>query len=314
MRKAILLYNPASGRRRSPRAAQIEAALSVLRQAGVEADAEPTLAPGSAGEQAREACAAGYDTVVACGGDGTVHETLQGMVGGSAALGVIPLGTANSLAADLGLADDAAAAARQLLGAEPVRIAVGSIDYWQRTGGWASRYFTVAAGIGPDALLFYRLNRSLKHRWGYSVYVAQALRTWAFGSYPLFEAEFFTSGSEMLCRAQVSQVLAVRIRNFGGVLRCLAPGATLRRSSLRLVLFKTRSRACYLRYMISVLLGRIPRVRDVELLDATSVVCRPLASAPVIYAEADGESLGRIPAAISIVPDAVSLLVPRQSA
>ncbi len=310
MRKAILLYNPASGGRRAPRPAQIEAALAVLRAAGVEADAASTCAPGSAGEQARAACAQGYDTVIACGGDGTVNETLQGMAGGCADLGVIPLGTANSLAADLGISRDSVIAARQLLSSKRVRTAVGRIEYSQRSAGPTSRFFTVAAGIGPDAHLFYRLNRDLKQRFGYPAYVVDALRMWAFGTYPLFEAEFCTPGSAVPCRAEVSQVLAVRISNFGGVLRCLAPGAALRSSSLRLVLFKTRSRMRYLRYVTSIMLGRIPKVRDVELVDATSVVCRPLNAGSTIYVEADGELLGRIPARIGIVPDAVSLLAP----
>ena len=89
MRKAALLYNPASGHRRERRVAHVEEAAAVLRAAGVEALVVPTRAPGTAGEQAREAVAAGCDTIVACGGDGTVHEILPGLAGGAAALRVI---------------------------------------------------------------------------------------------------------------------------------------------------------------------------------------------------------------------------------
>ncbi|MFB3814435.1 MAG: diacylglycerol kinase family protein [Terriglobales bacterium] len=313
MRRAVLLYNPASGQQKAPCAARVETAAAVLRSAGVEADTEATRAPGSAGAQAREAIARGCDTVIACGGDGTVHETLQGVVGTAATLGVIPLGTANSLAADLCLATDPVKAARQLLAFEAVRIAVGRIEYCDRTRQPATRYFTVAAGIGPDAHLFYRLNRDLKRRFGYAVYVHDALRTWAFGNYPLFEAEFRVDSSAAPLRAEVSQILAVRIANFGGVLRRLAPGAALRSSSLRLVLFRTRSRARYLQYMTAVMLGRKPRVGCIDLVDATSVTCRPLADASRIYAEADGEALARLPVSISVVPDAVTLLVPGQT-
>ena len=103
MRKAILLYNPLSGRRRGRRLADIEAALSVLRGAGVEASAAPTRAASDATDQTKQAIAEGCDTIFACGGDGTVHEVLQGLVGADTALGIIPLGTANSLAHDLRL-------------------------------------------------------------------------------------------------------------------------------------------------------------------------------------------------------------------
>ena len=119
MRKAALFYNPLSGRRRTRRLANVEAALAVLRRGGVEAGAEPTQSQAGAGEQARQAIASGCDTVIACGGDGTAHDVLQGMVGSEAALGIIPLGTANALAHDLRLPLSPKGAARALLTATP---------------------------------------------------------------------------------------------------------------------------------------------------------------------------------------------------
>ena len=101
MRKAMLLYNPLSGRRQGRRVADVEAASKILRNAGVEILAAPTRSSTEAGAQAREAISGGCDTIFACGGDGTIHDVLQGMVGTEAALGIIPLGTANALAHDL---------------------------------------------------------------------------------------------------------------------------------------------------------------------------------------------------------------------
>ena len=103
MRRVALIYNPASGQHSRGRRAAIDKALAVLREAGVEAEALETLAPGSAGVLAEEAARRGCDTVIACGGDGTVHEVLQSLAGTQVALGVVPLGTANALAANLGL-------------------------------------------------------------------------------------------------------------------------------------------------------------------------------------------------------------------
>ena len=85
----------------------------MLRRGGVEAAAEPTQSQADAGEQARQAIAGGCDTVIACGGDGTAHDVLQGMVGSDAALGIIPLGTANALAHDLRLPLSPAGAAQR---------------------------------------------------------------------------------------------------------------------------------------------------------------------------------------------------------
>src|SRR5438445_11556797 len=122
MRKAILLYNPLSGRRRKHRVADMEAACSVLRVAGVEADPTATHSGPRASEQACEAIAAGCDTVFACGGDGTIHDVLQGMVSGSASLGIIPLGTANSLAHDLRNPQQPASSPRASLAPQPQQL------------------------------------------------------------------------------------------------------------------------------------------------------------------------------------------------
>src|SRR5450432_2366476 len=178
MHKAALFYNPLSGRRRERRLTDVAGVLKVLQQAGVEATAEPTRGQADAAEQARHAIAAGCDTIFACGGDGTAHDVLQGMVGSHAALGVIPLGTANALAHDLRLPLSAVGAARALLTAKPLRIALGRVEYTDFEGERGFRFFTVAAGIGVDAHLFYKLNPLVKGRLGMAAYYAKATRLW----------------------------------------------------------------------------------------------------------------------------------------
>jgi len=110
---------------------------------------------------------------------------------------------------------------------------------------------------------------------------------------------------------EVSQLLAVRIRDYGGVLHNFAPGATLLKDGLRLIAFKTRSRLSYFRFMMVSMFGCQSFSREVELLDAGSVECRPCnGSSPRVFAEADGELLGDLPVRIEIVPQAVTLLIP----
>jgi diacylglycerol kinase family enzyme len=319
--RAALIYNPESGRQRRTRVAQVEAARDALRAAGIEAVATPSRAAGSAGEQAREAIANGCDAVFACGGDGTVNEVLQGMVGSQAALGVIPLGTANALAADLRIPRDPAAAARAALSAGQMRVAVGQLSSTDHNGATNCRFFIVTAGIGADAHLVYTMTAAFKQRYGYAGYFACACRTWATHTYPPFEVEF-TQPDGVRRREIISQLLAARITEFGGLMRRLVPGAALNRDVLRLALFKTPDRLRYLQYMTNVWLGRQAAVRDVELADAISLECRPLHQpcqdtrwrgrniSRRIYTEADGELTGMLPASINIVPDAVTLLLP----
>jgi diacylglycerol kinase (ATP) len=311
MRKAMLLYNPLSGRRHGRRLADVEAVLSVLRNARVEASAIPTRAASDATDQTKQAIAEGCDTVFACGGDGTVHDVLQGLVGSHAALAIIPLGTANSLAHDLRLPLSPGDAAQAALTGKLRRIAVGRIEYQDFAGNRAMRYFTVTVGIGVDAHLFYKLDPQAKRRFGMAAYCAKATGLWLTHKMENFAVEIGEEGQKQ--RTGVSQLLAVRIRDFGGVLRQLAPGASLDRDDLRLVLFHTRSRLAYLRYVLRGLFGANWKVPGIELLHSAAVACRDVASSTGTksrtFVEADGELLGTLPADISMVRDAVTLLV-----
>jgi diacylglycerol kinase (ATP) len=310
MRRVALIYNPVSGQYSARRKAAVQQALDVLRAAGVEAETFVTDTPGSATLHAEEAVRAGYDAILACGGDGTVHEVLQSLVGTDVALGVIPLGTANALASNLGLTGAPAKVARALLAASPMRVPVGRIHF-QNGRGPDSRYFLVAAGVGADALLMSRLDPGLKRRFGYVLYLIEAFKIWATDPLPLFEAEFTSNGSGAQRVAEVSQLLAVRVRSFGGALREFAPGATLHSHALHLIAFGTRSRYLYLRFLLAVLAGRHTFARKIELVETATVDCRARnGSLDTLYVEADGEVLGHLPARMETVPDALMLLVP----
>ena len=313
MRKAALFYNPISGRRKKHRLKDVEAAASILRAAGIELEVAPTRAAADAGAQVRMAIRDGFDTIIACGGDGTVHDVLQGIVGRDAALGIIPLGTANAMAHDLRLPMDPAAAARALLSATAAKIAVGKIQYRDFNAIPSSRYFTVAAGVGVDAHLFYKLNRPIKDRAGMMAYYSKAINLWLTHRMRYFEVEFSSNGGEIRREARLSEMLAVRINYFGGLLRELAPGASFGRNDLRLVLCRTGNRALYLAYVFRGILGMSSGVPGIVLEHANEVACRPIAAEKPenIYVEADGELLGRLPIKLSMVPDALTVLVPK---
>src|SRR5579871_1429478 len=309
MRRVALIYNPASGQHSRRRAKTVKKALAVLKKAGIEAEALETDAPGSARTLARAAARNGYDTVLACGGDGTVHEVLQSLVGTEVALGVVPLGTANALAKDLGLGTSPVKAVQKLLTARPCPIPVGKIFYRDEHGTERSRYFTVAAGVGADALLMASMDPGLKRRLGYLLYLIEATRIWATNSFPLFRASFSLHGETQ--ESEVSQLLAVRVRSFGGALRSLAPTATVRNGTLNLISFRTRSRYRYLQFLLAVVAGRHTFTKDIELVEAATVDCRVRdGSKRTIYVEADGEVLGSLPAKMEVSKETVSLLVP----
>jgi YegS/Rv2252/BmrU family lipid kinase len=307
MRKATLLYNPNSGRRR--READLERALQVLRSAGVEAEIIVCPSSKEATEQGRRAVAAGSDTVFACGGDGTVSDVLQGLAGSETALAILPLGTANALAHDLGLPMPPVDAARAALDGTLRRIPLGRIEYQDFSGQAAARYFTVAAGIGVDAHLFYKLASGFKQRSGMAAYYLKAWQLWATHRMSKFDVEYTTNKGEKQ-RARLTELLAVRIRFFGGVLRELVPGASLESRELRAVMCRTSSRNAYLQYVAGGLLGRRWNIAGIDLVSCSEIACQLPEGGERVYVEADGELLGRLPARLTMVPDALSLVVP----
>ena len=312
MRKAALLYNPDSGGSKQ-RQKELQSALQILRNGGVEAELYAASSREQGAELIRQSIASGCDTVFACGGDGTINNVAQVLANTPVAMGILPIGTANALAHDIGLPFRIHTAAKAALDAEQRRVALGRIAYTDLKGARNTRYFVVAAGIGVDAHLFYKLHTSTKQRLGMGAYYAKAWHMWF--TYPMtrFRVAYTTSEGEQ--GAQVTELLAVRIREFGGVIRELAPGASLDRNDMRLILCHTRHRLAYLAYVTRALLRRRWAVPGIELAYSTNAFCdyaEPGTSTRKIYVEADGELIGSLPAEISIVPDALTLLAPRR--
>jgi diacylglycerol kinase (ATP) len=318
MRKAALLYNPHSGGKRKKRKSELESVLALLRNAGVEVELMLPHSAAEAQQQAKDAIRQGCDTVIAGGGDGTIHNIVQVLAHTPVALAILPLGTANALAHDLGLPTKALKAAEAALQSMPRRIALGRIHYRDVAGNSGARFFVVAAGAGVDAHLFYKLHTGAKQRMGMTAYYAKAWHLWFTHPMTRFHIEFFESGSNKRCQADVTELLAVRIRNFGGVLQELAPGASLERNDMRLVFCRTSSRLAYLRYVARGFLRHNWKIAGIDLAHTDRVACsegtNSVVSArlqPKVYIEADGELVGALPAEITVVPDALTLLAPK---
>ena len=320
MQKATILFNPNSGPRR--RDAELDRAIGIIQSAGVRTELTVCRSSQEATMNARFAVAGGSDTVFACGGDGTIHDVIQGLAGTQVALAILPFGTANALAHDLGIPIRPSEAAKVAVSGKSKvrRIPLGRIEYHDFEDKPAQHYFTVAAGIGVDAHLFYKLNRDLKKHAGMAAYYLKAWNLWATHRMRKFEVEY-VNGDGTRHRAALTELLAVRIRFFGNILRELVPGAHLDCPDLRAVMCRTDSRAAYLRYVTGALLGRRWKIDGIDLVSCTEVECKLPEPARIaigksedrVYVEADGELLGRLPARMTMQADALSLVVPSSS-
>ena len=157
----VAIWNPVSGG-----APDEDELISALRAAdpGVELVETEENDPGTG--QTRDAVERGARGVIACGGDGTVRACLEPLVHSDVALGIIPTGTGNLLASNLGLANRLEAASAATSG-EPRTIDVGKIN---------DEYFAVMAGSGFDAYMIRDANPETKRRFGTVAYVFSALR------------------------------------------------------------------------------------------------------------------------------------------
>lgn len=132
----------------------------------VETEWMPTTEQSPGTEQGARAAASGVDTVVACGGDGTVRAVLEGVAGTSTSLGVVPLGTGNLLAANLGLPT----------GLDAIAISVSGVPRSLDVGVVNGERFAVMAGVGLDAAMVGDAGSALKRRVGSFAYVVSAAK------------------------------------------------------------------------------------------------------------------------------------------
>lgn len=257
----------------------------------------PTTGPGSAGDIARRAIAEGTELILAAGGDGTINEVIDGMAHSAIPLGILPAGTANVLSTEIGLGRDVRRAARLIPQCVGQRIALGRLDC-----GSTSRHFLSMAGVGFDAHIVYNLNARLKLRLGKIAYWLSGF-TQTVRRFPEFEIEIDGSRHSVCSFALVS-----RVRNYGGDFE-IARSASLLQDHFEVVLFRGRHSLPYLKYLFGMITGSLKRMRGVTFITAQNVRVFDPADRRV-YIQVDGEYAGRLPASITVVPNALTVLVP----
>src|SRR5690606_16677430 len=164
--RVLVIYNPTAGTRQRRRFSET---LRHLTMSGCTVAVRETVAAGAAGMLARAALDEDHDVIVAAGGDGTINEIVNAVAGTSAVLGLIPLGTANVLAAEIGLPEEPRQIAEIIARGRARPVYLGAVD---------NRRFSMMASFGYDAQAVDRVSLPLKRRLGKLAYVASAIATW----------------------------------------------------------------------------------------------------------------------------------------
>lgn len=276
----------------------MQRAIKILQSDGHRVTLVPTSGPRTAAAIARQHVAGGADLVLAAGGDGTINEAAEGLVGSQVPLGILPGGTANVLATEMKLGSNMENAAARLGRCRPCRIPVGHVTC---EDGAVSRHFLMMAGIGLDAHIVYRVSTPLKAAAGKLAYWVAG---WTLLGRRLAEFRVEMNGATRQC----SFALVSKVRNYGGDFE-IARDVSLFDDRFEVVLFEGRSTLPYVKYFGGLMLNRLNGMKGVTV---TRAQCLRLTMPEDrrVYLQIDGELAGHLPAEIRIVPDALTLLVP----
>ena len=293
MSRICVIFNPTA------RGDRAQARLRRLREVAGDATLLPTAQAGHAVALAEQAAREGCGTVVAAGGDGTINEVVNGLMRIPAAsrprLGVVPVGTANVYARELGLPFSVDAAWRVVAAGRERCVDVGVA---QAAGG-EGRHFVQLAGAGFDALAIASLDMKLKKRINWLAYVMSGVRT-VWRGLPRLTV---TAGDR---RCEGCFVFIGNGRFYGGSFP-LFPDARLDDGALTVCVLEGGRAVDLMRYLPRVLTGTHPKLADVHYFKAKQV---RVESAQTVPTELDGELWGNCPAEFSVEAGALRVLVP----
>ena len=301
--KACLILNPAAGPRDFHQ--QLDQAAEHLRAHGWEVESLHTAQRGDATRLAHQAADAGYDVAVAVGGDGTVNEVVNGLAGSPTALGVIPAGTANVYAADVGipawnpLHPNAVHDAAEIVHAGQRRqIDLGRVQL----GDGRQRYFLMWCGVGLDAAISQEIHTEDTRRLGPAAWVITAA---------MVAVNFMgTPGTVTVgARSRRGRVLWAVTSNgqLYGLLWRIAPDAKLDDGLLDLAVFEGYGVLSTVRHFAGLTLRRHALDPSFYLYRGRSMTIKTRKPLPV---HVDAEPIGTTPVRIEVAPRCLNVVLP----
>lgn len=289
MPHTLLIINPTAGGGRA------KAACDVFERAD-HTDTVVTESKGDAEQIARNAAQTGYERVVAAGGDGTINEVANGLAGSDTAVGILPLGTANVLARELGIPISDVKSAVDIVNQGNIR----SIDL----GRADSRYFVAMAGLGFDAAVVHRVVPRMKKLVGVGAYGLAVARELA----RLKPARFLMDIDGEQVETDASVVIISNSASYAYGIK-VATDALLDDGLLDVMIFgiTEQARLGLLRQALRVLLHTHLADPNILCLKARKISVR---AEPDVFVQLDGDESGRTPVAIENVSKALKVIVP----
>lgn len=284
MSKTCIILNPAA---RSERARQSITKLQALARDTV---FKLTEGPGDAEAQAERAVEQGYDTIIAAGGDGTINEVVNGLDGAPVNLGILPMGTINVFAMELGIPFDLAKAWQVIRAGKVRAIDLASVN---------DHRFVQLSGIGLDAQIVARTAWESKKALGPLSYLLTATQVVA-EKPPRLRVTWDSHSVEG------SFVLVGNGRFYGGPFQIFTEAA-LDDGLLDVCVFQQMNYIALMRYFRGVLFGVHTKFTDVKYFKARSLRVESDETVPV---EVDGELHGQLPCEFKVARRKLRVIVP----
>jgi len=252
-----------------------------------------TTAPGEATQFAKDAVKEKYELVIAAGGDGTINEVVNGIINTKTVLGILPLGTINILAMELGIPLNLSKSLNLILTGKTKTIDIGKVN---------DRYFVLMAGFGMDSYAIYRANLKLKKYIGAFAYVIS-------GIYSVFKYRPYKINVNIDDHRIDDTGYFVIVENFpsyGGKFK-IAPYADVNDGLLDVCVFKKTGLLPTFRYFLGITLKKHIHYPDVRYYQCKKV---ELSSEHNVLVHTDGDLIGSLPAKIVALPKKLKVLVP----
>lgn len=283
-----VIYNPAAG----PKAVnRISRARELLTEAGTPFEVRETSGPGDAQLFAREAAHERFSTVLAVGGDGTINEAANGLAGSATRLAVLPHGTGNVFAEEVGLPQTVEGCIALLSGGETVEVRLAKAN---------DRYFLLVASAGFDAEVVERMNSRQKNLLGIGAYYLAGARH-LLREQPTLWMEF--PGKE---RVEAQAVLVLRGRMYGGGVT-MAPDGSLLKDTLHVVALRKTGRWPIVRFALNAMIGKHLASPDILSRETDTLLVRSRIRSA---AQVDGDYLGPLPVRIGMTAVTLRIVVP----
>jgi len=289
--KTTIIVNPAAGR---GKAALVWRHLQ--QQYGMllaDCPVSFTEYPGHARDLATAAAAAGFEQIVSVGGDGTVHEIINGIAGQTVRLALVPAGTGNDLARTLSIPAQPADALSLLASGRTRRLDLGRVN---------GVYFVNVAGVGFDAEVVSDVNNRRRLVGGSAAYILSVLRMLL--RYRPVAADITVDGVTHPAKIYIAAV--ANGQYYGGGMR-IAPQAVPDDGSFEICVVRELSKFGFLQAFPSVFKGEHSRHPAVSFFRGSEV---QISSRTPLCVQADGEVVGRTPVTFTLLPQALTILVP----